>query len=249
MFPIRDHNPSLGTPYVTYVLLAANLGVYLYTLSFYGNEVALSAFYYDFAMIPGRVTLEGYYSSLLTHMFLHGSVFHLAGNMLFLWIFGDNLEDQFGHLGYAAFYLATGVAAAGAQYMFDRYSPVPMVGASGAIAGVMGGYLLFFPRARVDILLIFIIFYRIVAIPAYVMLGLWFAFQIIGGLGTLALDGGIAYWAHAGGFVMGLVLAYPVWKQKGAATFWSRTSGHPPHPKARYVIGRTTIPRVPRKRR
>jgi len=249
MFPIRDHNPSEQTPYVTYTLLVANIAVFLYGLTFYGDDAALNRFYYDYAMIPARVVTEGQYQSLITHTFLHGGFFHLAGNMLFLWIFGDNLEDQMGHVRYTIFYFATGIGAALAQLVFDPFSPVPMVGASGAIAGVMGGYLLFFPKAKVDILIIFIVFFKVFPIPAWVMLGIWFAMQIVGGLGSLTQDGGVAYWAHAGGFLFGLAFSYPMWKRKGAATYWSRTDGHPPHPEATYRFGRTSIPAVRRKKR
>ncbi|WIV50053.1 rhomboid family intramembrane serine protease [Marivivens sp. LCG002] len=249
MFPIRDHNPSSTTPVATYSLIAANIAIFLYQLTFYGNDAGLSRFYWEFALVPARVMTEGYYQSFLTHMFLHGGFFHLAGNMLFLWIFGDNLEDQLGRIRYLGFYLLSGLGAGLAQFLFEPYSNVPMVGASGAIAGVMGGYLLLFPKARVDILFIFIIFFKVFPIPAYIMLGIWFVFQVVNGLGSFGADGGVAYWAHAGGFLIGAALMYPIWKKKGAATYWSRTLGSPPHPEARYEFRRTSIPRVPRRRR
>ena len=138
-------------------------------------------------------------------MFLHAGWMHLGGNMLFLWIFGDNLEEEMGHLGFLIFYLACGAAAGLAQALPDPGALTPMVGASGAIAGVMGGYLLLFPKARVDVLFIFIIFFRIFAIPAWIVLGIWLALQIFSGVATPTDAGGVAYWAHVGGFVAGLV--------------------------------------------
>ena len=192
MFPIRDHNPSERTPFVTYTIIVVNVLVWLYQLSIQSNDSAMAEFLYRWALFPAAVTEGHDYRGLLSHMFLHAGFLHLAGNMLFLWIFGDNLEDQMGHLGFLIFYLASGLVAALAQIAPDPASTIPMVGASGAIAGVMGCYLLHFPRARVDILLIFIIFFRVFTIPAYIVLGLWFALQIFGGLGTPTEEGGVA---------------------------------------------------------
>ncbi|MGR3697538.1 MAG: rhomboid family intramembrane serine protease, partial [Roseovarius sp.] len=179
MFPIRDHNPSGRRPYVTYGLIALNIVIFISYWPLFANERALNLFFYDWAMIPAKVTQLGDFSGLLTSMFLHGGALHLAGNMLFLWIFGDNMEDRMGHLPYLGFYLATGVAAGLAHILGSPGSMVPTVGASGAIAGVMGGYLLLFPRARVDILLFFFVFFRIIPIPAAIMLVLWFALQVM----------------------------------------------------------------------
>ena len=184
MFPIRDHNPSGRTPYVTYALMAVNIGVFLSYLSLMADERALGEFYYTYALLPARLTHGEGYFGLITSQFLHGGWMHLAGNMLFLWIFGDNVEGEMGHGRYLLFYLACGIAAGLGQVMTEPLSWVPMVGASGAIAGVMGGYLLLFPRAKVDILVIFIVFFRIFAIPAWIMLGLWFGMQFIGGIGA-----------------------------------------------------------------
>ncbi|MEZ5885656.1 MAG: rhomboid family intramembrane serine protease [Paracoccaceae bacterium] len=234
MFPIRDHNPSERTPLVTYAIILANVLVYLYQLSFADSQVASNLFLRNWALFPAAVTEGGEFHALFSHMFLHAGFMHLAGNMLFLWIFGDNLEDQMGHLGFAAFYLACGTAAAFGQILPDPGSTVPMVGASGAIAGVMGGYLLLFPRARVDILIIFIIFFRVFSIPAFVMLGLWFAFQIAGGLGHSTEAGGVAYWAHAAGFAAGLALTLPLWARRGAGGWWRETRGRPPHAELQY---------------
>jgi membrane associated rhomboid family serine protease len=247
MFPIRDHNPSGRRPYVTYALMALNIGVFLSYVGLMADEQALGNFYYNYALLPARLSAGEGYAGLLTSMFLHGGWMHLAGNMLFLWIFGDNVEDEMGHIPYLLFYLACGVAAGLGQVITEPLSWVPMVGASGAIAGVMGGYLLLFPRAKVDILVIFIVFFRIFPIPAWVMLGLWFGLQFIGGIGATPGTGGVAYWAHAGGFIAGLVLTLPVWLRRGGFAFWSRTHGHPPHAEATYDAMESRIPKVRRK--
>jgi membrane associated rhomboid family serine protease len=243
MFPIRDHNPSERTPYVTWAIIAANLVMFVLTLPLNGYYPDLWS---GLALYPGAVTEGAYLHGLVTHMFLHAGFMHIAGNMLFLWVFGDNLEDQLGHVGFALFYLAGGLAAAGAQIVSEPGSMIPMVGASGAIAGVMGGYLLLFPKARVDVLFIFIIIFKIIPIPAWVVLGFWFGLQLFNGV-TSDLGAGVAYWAHAGGFAAGLLLMVPFWMGRGGMVFWGRTHGHPPHPETHYQ--RTTIPVVPRKKR
>ena len=242
MFPIRDHNPSERTPIVTWALIAANLGVFLVTWPMFSDPVALERLYYTWGLVP-RLSEP---ATFLTSMFLHGGIMHLLGNMLFLWIFGDNLGEEMGHLGFLGFYLAGGLAAAWLQVAADPRSDIPMVGASGAIAGVMGGYLLLFPKARVDVLLFFVIIVRIIPVPAWLMLGVWFGLQVFSGVGADTRVGGVAYWAHAGGFVAGLALALPVWLRRGGPAFWTRTHGHPPHPEARYRVGRTSIPTVRR---
>jgi membrane associated rhomboid family serine protease len=199
-------------------------------------------------MVPGFVVDGAQIHTVFTSMFLHGGWLHLAGNMLFLWIFGDNMEDEMGHFGYLLFYLASGVGAALIHVISDPSSIVPTVGASGAIAGVMGGYLLLFPKARVDILFIFIFFFRIFPCPAWIMLLLWLALQFFGGFATAGSDGGgVAYWAHAGGFAVGIVLTFPVFVKRGGSAYWSKTSGQPPHPEAKYAFARTSIPKVPRR--
>jgi membrane associated rhomboid family serine protease len=243
MFPIRDHNPSGRTPYVTYALIAANVVVFVLMQAQTGSPVALAAFYRDWGLVPA----SGAASNYLTSMFLHGGFMHLVGNMLFLWVFGDNLEDEMGHLGFLAFYLAAGIAAAFAQVAAEPLSRIPIVGASGAIAGVMGGYLLLFPKARVDVLFIIVVFFRIVPIPAWIVLGVWFAIQLFSGASTPIGESGVAYWAHAGGFVAGLVMTLPVWLRLGGRGYWSRTHGAPPHPEAKYRIRTSTIPRVRRR--
>jgi len=247
MFPIRDHNPSGRTPYVVYTLMAANILVFLSYVTLLNDDQALMDFFYDWAMIPARITDGFGLFTLISSMFLHAGLLHIAGNMLFLWIFGDNLEDEMGHLGFLMFYLACGIGAGLIQTATAPYSMIPTVGASGAIAGIMGGYLLLFPKARVDILLILIIFFRVFTIPAWVMLGLWLGFQFIGGLGADPEAGGVAYWAHTGGFLAGLVLTVPLWLRRGGPRFWSNTHGHPPHPERKYKTSPSRIPKIQRK--
>jgi membrane associated rhomboid family serine protease len=245
MFPIRDHNPSGRTPFVTLALIAINVIVFLAYFTTIG-EFQLGRFFMTWGMIPARITAGEGLETLVTHMFLHGGWMHIIGNMLFLWIFGDNLEEQMGHFGFLLFYLASGFAAAGLQFMADPGSGVPMVGASGAIAGVMGGYLLLFPKARVDVLLIFIIFFRVFSLRAWIVLGLWLGLQVFSGLATPTEGGGVAYWAHVGGFVGGLLLTIPVWTRRGGSAYWQQTDGHPPHPEANYPMQKSRIPRVGR---
>ena len=247
MFPIRDHNPSGRRPYVTYALVAANVLVFLGYWLVITDENALGWFFHTWGLVPAKVMAGQGWAGIVTSMFLHGGWMHLFGNMLFLWIFGDNLEDEMGHLPFLGFYLASGLAAAALQVFADPGSGIPMVGASGAIAGVMGGYLLLFPRARVDVLFIFVIFYRIFAIPAWIVLGIWFAIQFFNGFATPTDGGGVAYLAHVGGFIGGLVLTLPVWLRLGGTGFWSRTKGTPPHPVAKYKLARSNVPRVPRR--
>ncbi len=245
MLPLRDHNPSERTPYVTYALIAANILVFLSYVTLFNDPARLAVFFDQWGLVP--ISAWERPSGFLTSMFLHGGVMHLGGNMLFLWIFGDNMEDEMGHLGFLGFYIASGLGAAFAQMLADPGSSVPMVGASGAIAGVMGGYLLLFPKARVDILLILIIIFRVFPVPAWIMLGLWFGLQVFGGLGTPTDQGGVAYWAHAGGFVMGLLFTIPLWMRLGGTTFWDRTDGHPPHPEATYRFQQSRVPAVRKK--
>lgn len=246
MFPIRDHNPSGKTPFVTYALIVINVLVFLSYASL--SDWDLQRFFMTWGLVPARFTSGGGLETLFTSMFLHGGWLHLGGNMLFLWIYGDNLEEQMGHLGYLVFYLACGAAAGLAQALPDPGSPVPMVGASGAIAGVMGGYLLLFPKAKVDVLFIFIIFFRIFAIPAWIVLGLWLGIQIFSGVSIPSDAGGVAYWAHVGGFVAGLVLTGPVWLRRGGQGYWQRTQGHPPHPETRFEAARSNVPLIRRRR-
>ncbi|ETA49274.1 rhomboid family intramembrane serine protease [Ponticoccus alexandrii] len=257
MFPIRDHNPSGRVPFVTYALMLTNFAIFVATWDLAQSPRALYAFYAEYALVPAFL-MEGYgWQGLVTSMFLHGGLMHIAGNMLFLFIFGDNLEDELGHLGFTLFYLACGIGAGLIHVISGPYSTVPTVGASGAIAGVMGGYLLLFPKARVDILLILIVIFKIIPVPAWLMLALWFGMQLLGGWSTAPDEGGVAYWAHIGGFVAGLILTVPVWLKRGGPAFWNRTRGQPPHPVARYdrshiprvrkARSTTQVPRVPRR--
>ncbi|WP_323716735.1 rhomboid family intramembrane serine protease [Paracoccus aminovorans] len=239
MFPIRDHNPSERTPYVTHGLILLNLAMFLLTMPWAGGQVAL---WDRLALYPVAIMHGQWLWGLVTHMFLHAGIMHIAGNMLFLWVFGDNLEDQMGHAGFLVFYLACGLAAAAGQIAADPMSGIPMVGASGAIAGVMGGYLLMFPRARVDVIAIIIVVIRRFTIPAWVLLLAWFGLQLLSS--AIMADDGVAYVAHAAGFVAGIVLAVPLFLRRGGPAFWSRTRGRPPHAPVNYAPSR--IPQVRR---
>jgi len=250
MFPIRDHNPSNRLPVVTWALIAANVAIFLsYFPGIGGSERQLMAFFDTWALVPAEVLAgdDGY--TIVTSMFLHAGWMHLIGNMVFLWIFGDNMEDLLGHLGFLAFYLASGGAAALGQILTGPGSVVPMVGASGAIAGVMGGYLLMFPRARIDVLVILLVLVRIFTIPAWLMLGLWFGLQLVNGLSMDIVGGGVAYWAHAGGFVAGIALVLPLWMRRGGPSYWARWHGKPPHDEVDYVLDRSRRSPIPRVRR
>ncbi|MCC6519620.1 MAG: rhomboid family intramembrane serine protease [Tabrizicola sp.] len=247
MFPIRDHNPSGQTPYVTFTLIAINVLVFLWYFTSL-SEWDTQRLFLAWGLVPARLMSGEGLETVVTSMFLHAGWMHLGGNMLFLWIFGDNLEEEMGHLGFLIFYLVCGAAAGLAQALPDPGALTPMVGASGAIAGVMGGYLLLFPKARVDVLFIFIIFFRIFAIPAWIVLGIWLALQIFSGVATPTDAGGVAYWAHVGGFVAGLVLTLPAWRRRGASGYWQATAGHPPHPETQFKGARSNIPLVRRRR-
>ena len=233
MIPVRDDNPQLGTPIATYALIALNVAAW-FLLQGFGSEANLNASVCHFGLIPGDIFNDGQgqrycrdvgaASGLVTHMFMHGSWVHIIGNMWFLWIFGDNVEDSMGSARFAIFYLLSGFAAAAAQIVSGPGSLVPMVGASGAIGGVMGAYIVLYPKVKVH-MLVFIMTFRV---PAIAMLGYWVAMQIIGGVSSMgATGGGTAFWAHVGGFVAGAVLVlvfkddellithpYHGWKQK-----------------------------------
>jgi membrane associated rhomboid family serine protease len=204
MIPIRDVIPSRTTPGVTIILIALNVLVYLFQLLL--PERGQDAFIIAFGVVPAYFSIV----SVFTSMFVHGGLAHLAGNMLFLWIFGDNVEDRFGHGRFLSFYLMCGAAAALAQTALDPDSIVPMVGASGAIAGVMGAYLVLYPHSRVLMLFPFPVF--LFELPAVVFLVMWFVVQFLNGVNQLpifeqdAITGGVAFWAHVVGFVAGLVL-------------------------------------------
>lgn len=242
LIPIRDHNPSSTRPYVTWGLLAANVIVFALYLPLFGDERALMRFFLDWGMLPARLSAGEGFETLLSHQFLHGDIFHLGANLLFLWIFGDNMEEVWGHWKFLGFYLICGVAAGGLQYAAEPHSMIPMVGASGAIAGVLGGYVLFYPRARVDMFLFLIVIFRIIPVPAWLVLGSWFVLQILGGVGAGIEGDGVAYWAHAGGFMAGLVLSLPLWLRMGGRAHWARCDGQPPHPEAEYRFVKSAIP-------
>lgn len=227
MFPIRDHNPSSVVPYVSYTLMAINILVWLsYGLR---PEPEVWAVYADWALVPAEITAGQEYHTLLTAMFMHGGLMHLAGNMLFLWVFGDNLEDYLGHFGMLAFYLLCGLGASFAQIAVEPGSPIPNVGASGAIAGLMGGYLLLFPKAKVDVMIILGFFIKMITLPAMLVLGAWIGLQIFSGVGSWgATGGGVAYWAHIGGFIAGIAGIFLIWQLRGKPRNWPEM----PHPEA-----------------
>jgi membrane associated rhomboid family serine protease len=221
MIPIRDDTPRYSTPYVTYFIIALNVVVFLFELSVeMQGQRALNAMIYQFGVVPrhferalagvGNYSPPALFLSILTSMFLHGGWLHIIGNMWFLWIFGDNIEDYLGHLRYLFFYLTAGVAAALTHIALNAGSNIPTVGASGAIAGVMGAYFVLYPRARVLTLVPLIVFFTFWWLPAWVMLGYWFVVQFLMGAATSITvsqsTGGVAVWAHVGGFITGIVL-------------------------------------------
>ena len=206
MIPLRDHNKSNTFPFVTYILMAINIAVYLY-MYFYLGDRSFDRFIETWAMQPSEIVVGASLVTLITSVFVHGGFLHLAGNMLFLNIFGDNLEDTLGHVKYLIYYLAAGLGASILQIVVDPASRIPNLGASGAIAGLMGGYLILFPKHRVDVLLPVFGWLQEASVPAYTMLFYWFVLQLFSGAGSLgAAGGGIAYFAHVGGFVTGVIL-------------------------------------------
>jgi membrane associated rhomboid family serine protease len=204
VIPLRDVIPSRTTPVVTISLVVLNSLVFLYQLTL-GERV--EEFVYTFGLVPANFS----WISVFTSMFLHGGFLHVAGNMLYLWIFGDNVEDRMGHGRFLAFYLLCGITAALAQTIIVPDSPVPMVGASGAIAGVMGAYFVLYPHSRIVTLLPIFIFWQVIEVPAIFFLGVWFVMQFLSGVGSIARvtggepAGGVAFWAHVAGFAAGLV--------------------------------------------
>jgi membrane associated rhomboid family serine protease len=203
MFPLRDTQPSYSKPVVTSIVIAVNILVFLFEASL--DPYTQNAFIAQYGLVPANFHVW----AIFTSMFLHGGWLHVLGNMWFLWIFGDNVEDILGHEKYLLFYLLCGVAAAVTQAFFSGDSRVPMVGASGAIAGVMGAYLVKFPHSRI-VTLIFFIFITFIDVPAWLMLIYWFAVQFFSGIGSIgystASEGGVAFFAHVGGFLTGIVL-------------------------------------------
>lgn len=228
MFPLRDDNPHFLTPYVTGAIIALNILAWV-LLQGMGSEPALARSICLLGLTPGellntlpagtqvRIGPQTYCVlsesssayTLLTSMFMHGGWMHLIGNMWFLWVFGNNVEDSMGHARFALFYLICGLAAALGQVLADPRSGIPMVGASGAVGGVMGAYVVLYPRVHVHMLIFLGIFFTTIAVPAVFMLGYWFVVQLIGGFGSIGAEGGgTAFWAHVGGFVAGAALIF-----------------------------------------
>jgi len=210
MIPIKDNIPSRTFPFVTLSLIAVNVMVFVYQIAL-GTD-GVESFIYSTAAIPveimtlediGPVSMVPLPFTLITAMFVHGGLLHIGGNMLFLWIFGDNVEDRFGHAVFFLFYLATGVVASMAHILLDPGSTMPMVGASGAIAGVLGAYFLLFPRAQVNTLVILPLYISMVSLPAVMFLGFWFLLQVLNS--GASSSGGVAWYAHIGGFAAGVV--------------------------------------------
>jgi len=216
MIPLRDDQPTFSTPFVNYFLIVLNLMVFLWELSV--GHRALAGFMYEFGVVPRHTlaVLTGHSHDplaaailpLFTSMFLHASFLHVAGNMLFLWIFGDNVEDYLGHFTYLVFYFVVGAAAGVTHILLNQGSRIPSVGASGAIAGVMGAYFILYPRARVLVWFPPIFLFHV---PAWLMLGYWFVMNFFSGAATAIAEthqtsGGVAFWAHVGGFIAGVVL-------------------------------------------
>src|SRR5688572_11925835 len=232
MIPIGDENPTLRTPWVTYVFLGLIFATWIVVQGAGFDGFALAASACNYGMVPGELTrlaevgsgvpIGGGWSCVVdrepintltpfTSMFLHGGWGHLLGNALFFWVFGNNVEDSMGRFRFLLFYLICGLAAAGAHVALDPASPVPTVGASGAISGILGGYLILYPRVRVKMLFFFLIFFRVIPIQAWLVLLWWFFWQVMSGLPELSrvnpdVSGGVAVWAHVGGFVAGVVL-------------------------------------------
>ena len=206
MIPISDDNPTRTTPYVTYALIAINLlayGLEAWLLALHGDSYVIAGY----GLVPTRITADpgGELFTVFTSMFMHGGLGHLASNMLFLWIFGDNVEDAIGPVRYIFFYLACGVAAAAAQVMTGPASPAAMVGASGAIAGVLGAYVVLYPRAPVTVF----VFFFLISLPAWVVIGGWFTLQVLSAQTLDTSSGGVAVFAHIGGFLAGVLAIRP----------------------------------------
>jgi len=218
--PIRDDQPTSRTPHLTIGLIFINTAIFLYsqTLGAQGHSVFVTYFgftplyYLNFG--TEYIGPTWYYVTPLTSMFLHGGWIHLIGNMLFLWIFGNNIEDYLGPVKFVFFYVISGLAAVALYTLFNPNSPVPLVGASGAIAGVMGAYMVLHPRARITVLILFV-FIFIRQFPARVVLGLWFFYQILMWLADSSTGGGVAWMAHVGGFIFGYLVLKTIFKIRG----------------------------------
>ena len=233
-FPYKDDNPRIVVPFVSYTIIAVNLIVFFYQMGF--DFTTSQEFTLSFGLIPAtftdlprsnitiayaqylsqatnsRVFLDvipnSPYLTVFTSMFIHGGFAHIFGNMLFLWIFGDNVEGALGHVKFVAFYILCGLGAAAGQVFIDVNSMIPMIGASGAISGVLAAYMLRYPRARIHTFVFLLVIFTTIQVPAYVVIGIWFATQVMSGLGTLGTNtgGGVAWFAHIGGFITGVLL-------------------------------------------
>ncbi len=220
MIPLKDDLPTRTFPFVTIAIIALNIVVFFYEVSLGPRTEALI---FTYGVIPfnliygvesGRPPIP-IFASLFTSMFLHGGFMHVAGNMLYLWIFGNNIEDVMGHLRFVFFYLICGIAAVYSHALLDATSQVPMIGASGAVSGVLGAYLLLFPHAKVLTLIPIFFFIRIVQVPAVIVLGLWIVVQFVNGLFSGSQMGGVAWFAHVGGFLIGMALIHLFKKKQG----------------------------------
>ena len=214
MFPLYDENPTRITPYFTYGLIGMNVLVFLHEISL--SDIQLEQFFQLYAVIPQELTINWSreWTTLFTSQFLHGGWWHLISNMIYLWVFGNNIEDRLGHFKYLLFYLICGAIAALCQWFIGMYSAVPSLGASGAISGVLGAYLIWFPQARITTLIFLGFFVTTVNIPALVIIGIFFVQNLISGFASLQAaanmsveTGGVAYWAHLGGFIVGSIFA------------------------------------------
>ncbi|MCI0584430.1 MAG: rhomboid family intramembrane serine protease [Chloroflexi bacterium] len=237
MIPLRDANPTRRTPVVTLALIAACTAVFALELSVEasGGEAALAAFFDTWGAVPSRISaaLDGTgdigpaATGVLASLFLHGGWEHLIGNMLFLWIFGNNIEDRLGRLPFVGFYLLGGIVAALAQVWIEPASDIPLVGASGAIAATLGAYIVLYPRARILTFVFLGFFFQLIEVPALIVLALWFGLQLIDGVATLGAPtagGGVAFFAHIGGFAMGALVGLAV---RSLARRPPRTPGWP----------------------
>ena len=204
LFPYKDDNPSVLYPFTTYTIIGLNVSVFLLQFYIAGNNQDLArSIIFEFGLVPNRFNII----DVITSMFLHGGIYHIIGNMWFLYIFGDNIESILGHIRFIYFYIFCGAGAAFLQFIVEPTSSIPMVGASGAISGVLGAYMIKFPKAKVHVIAVVIFFITTFVVPAQVVLGVWFLMQLSGGLGSLGIDttGGIAWFAHIGGFICGVV--------------------------------------------
>jgi membrane associated rhomboid family serine protease len=220
MIPLRDVIPSRTTPWVTLAIIGLNVAVFIVELSLSPED--LTRFFFAYGLIPAHFS----WASAVSSMFLHDGWLHIGGNMLSLWIFGDNVEDRLGHFRFLIFYLLVGLAAVLAQTASDPTSTLPLIGASGAIAGVMGAYFVTFPTSRVLVLVFLLFFVDVVEIPALLYLGFWFVLQLVEGVGRVGMSGatgGVAFWAHAGGFLSGIAGVWLFKKPERQRVEWWNT--------------------------